>query len=114
MNSKPSIDSAASVHSNPTSGIRATTGREEIPAITSTTLPCLHCSYEKKERRRFQRKCYYCDQSGHQIAECKKKDEDEATQLIRLAINTRTHSQKEIDDDSQNERSSEFMVTGTD
>ncbi|KAF5817364.1 putative transcription factor interactor and regulator CCHC(Zn) family [Helianthus annuus] len=114
MNSKPSIDSAANPFINQQSGIRATSRREEIPATTSTTLPCIHCSYEKRERRWLQRKCYYCNQPGHQIASCKRKEEDEASQLIRLAVNTGTQSQKDIDDERQNDRRSEYMVTGTD
>ncbi|MFS7958622.1 putative transcription factor interactor and regulator CCHC(Zn) family [Helianthus anomalus] len=96
MNSKPSIDSAANALINQQSSIRATSratsGREEILATTSTILSCMHCSYEKRERRWLQRKCYYCNQLGHQIASCKRKEEDEASQLIRLVVNTGTQS----------------------
>ncbi|KAJ0880397.1 putative transcription factor interactor and regulator CCHC(Zn) family [Helianthus annuus] len=114
MVSQPTNNSAANASSFLTSGIRATSEREEIQGETSTTLPCLHCTNEVRERRRFQRRCYYCNLSGHQIAQCKKKEEDEASQLIHLAINTGSQSQKGADDNKQLDRSSEFMVVGTD
>ncbi|MFS7929065.1 hypothetical protein Hanom_Chr04g00328191 [Helianthus anomalus] len=90
MVSKSTSHSAANANSSLTSGIRATSGREENPEETSTILP------------------------WHQIAQCKRKEEDEASQLIRLAINTGSQSQKGVDDNNQYDRSSEFIVDGTD
>ncbi|MFS8024396.1 putative transcription factor interactor and regulator CCHC(Zn) family [Helianthus anomalus] len=114
MNTNSLSTSAAIVHDIQQCGIRATTENDEDLMVTSSTLACRHCSDEKKERKWLQRRWYYCNKLGHQIASCKAKEDDEATQLIRLAINTRTQPQKEEDDCNQNDRRMECMVTGID
>ncbi|KAJ0442037.1 putative transcription factor interactor and regulator CCHC(Zn) family [Helianthus annuus] len=97
----------------PTCGIRATTDHAGERIYTSATvLPCKHCSDEQHERsmaKTIPRRCYYCNQPGHQIAYCKEKENDEATLLIRQAIETgiQKHEEDEV-------RNSEFIVNGTD
>ncbi|KAF5816113.1 putative transcription factor interactor and regulator CCHC(Zn) family [Helianthus annuus] len=97
----------------PTCGIRATADYEGERVYTSATvLPCKHCSDEQRERsmaKTIQRRCYYCNQLGHQIAYCKAKEDDVATLLIRQAIDTgiQKHEEDEV-------RNSEFIFNGTD
>ncbi|KAJ0625063.1 putative transcription factor interactor and regulator CCHC(Zn) family [Helianthus annuus] len=93
--------SAANASSNPViqhdvdpnflhSGIRATTGNRSEIKSNSTTLPCQHCTNEINERNKRIpriRLCYYCHLPGHHIYNCKAKDNDEATQLLKQAIN---------------------------
>ncbi|MFS7988969.1 putative transcription factor interactor and regulator CCHC(Zn) family [Helianthus anomalus] len=67
-------------------GIRAP-GYSDLRA-TSTTFPCQHCADERRERKWLMKRCYYYNNPGHQISNCKKKEDDEESQLIRLAINT--------------------------
>ncbi|KAF5819808.1 putative transcription factor interactor and regulator CCHC(Zn) family [Helianthus annuus] len=95
----------------PISGIRATVKRDNEIQSTSTLMPCDHCTNEKIERRKkesFHKRCYYCHEPGHQIISCKMKENDEATQLIRQAINTGIQRQ-EADDDFRHE----LIVTRT-
>ncbi|KAJ0743747.1 putative transcription factor interactor and regulator CCHC(Zn) family [Helianthus annuus] len=92
-NPKLPSTSAASMSSDfQQSGIRVTKGKMQTTEIqsTSTVLPCQHCTDEMKNKnKRFQREktCFYCHQPGHQIYKCNKKETDEATQLIRQAVN---------------------------
>ncbi|KAJ0434921.1 putative transcription factor interactor and regulator CCHC(Zn) family [Helianthus annuus] len=85
--------SAASSSSDPQqSGIRAVLGKMNKTEIkpSSTLLPCQHCTDEAKgktKRNQREKTCYYCHQPGHQIHACKNKETDEATQLIRQAVN---------------------------
>ncbi|MFS7970806.1 putative transcription factor interactor and regulator CCHC(Zn) family [Helianthus anomalus] len=72
--------------------IRAVLGKMNKTEIkpSSTLLPCQHCTDEAKgktKRNQREKTCYYCHQPGHQIDACKKKEIDEATQLIRQAVN---------------------------
>ncbi|KAJ0503552.1 putative transcription factor interactor and regulator CCHC(Zn) family [Helianthus annuus] len=97
----------------PTSGIRATPDYkgDRIYEFASV-LPCKHCSDEQRERsmtKVIQKRCYYCNQPGHQIAYCKEKENDEAYMLIRQA--TETGIQKQ---DDAVVRSSEYKVNGID
>ncbi|KAF5791567.1 putative transcription factor interactor and regulator CCHC(Zn) family [Helianthus annuus] len=103
--------SAANNHVSQHSGIRATTGKRAEIKPNSTTMPCQHYVDEKNEKeRRIPRVslCYYCHQPGHQIYMCKAKENDEATQLIKQAINTGIRRQ---DDDVHWQN--EMIVTGT-
>ncbi|KAJ0516382.1 putative transcription factor interactor and regulator CCHC(Zn) family [Helianthus annuus] len=99
----------------PTCGIRArATADYEGDRVyaSATVLPCKHCSDEQRERsmaKTIQRRCYYYNEPGHQIAFCKEKENDEATLLIRQAIDTGTHTHEE-----DNVRDSEFIINGTD
>ncbi|KAJ0698014.1 putative transcription factor interactor and regulator CCHC(Zn) family [Helianthus annuus] len=102
--------SAAHVFNILQSGIRATVESDEDLKPTSITLPCKHCTDEKKERRWLQRRCYYCNKPGHQISSCKTKESDEATQPLQLAINTGIQQQQQEGEEHQEE----FIVTGTD
>ncbi|MFS7959904.1 putative transcription factor interactor and regulator CCHC(Zn) family [Helianthus anomalus] len=94
------------------SGIRATPGNQAEIKPNSTTLPCQHCTDEKHEKDRRiprMRLCYYCHLPGHQIYNCKAKENDEAAQLIRQAINAGIRKQED-DVHCQNE----MIVTRTD
>ncbi|KAJ0747617.1 putative transcription factor interactor and regulator CCHC(Zn) family [Helianthus annuus] len=78
---------------------------------TSTTLPCQHCFDERNDRERRNhrvRLCYYCHRPGHQIYECKSKENDEATQLINQAIYAGIQTQRRDAEDRD-----EMIVTGT-
>ncbi|MFS7934945.1 putative transcription factor interactor and regulator CCHC(Zn) family [Helianthus anomalus] len=86
MNTNSCGDSAAPRSEGHHSGIRAS-GYSDLRA-TSTTIPCQHCADERKGRRWLVKRCYYCNNPGHQVSNCKRKESDEETQLIRLAINT--------------------------
>ncbi|KAJ0952532.1 putative transcription factor interactor and regulator CCHC(Zn) family [Helianthus annuus] len=93
------------------SGIRAMSDKRAEIKPNSTTLPCQHCIDEQNEKdRRFPRikLCYYCHSPGHQIYNCKVKENDEVTQLLKQAINSGTKRQ-EGDVHCQNE----MIVTGT-
>ncbi|KAM0028018.1 putative transcription factor interactor and regulator CCHC(Zn) family [Helianthus debilis subsp. tardiflorus] len=112
-----SCESNSDIHSRsvnlplPTSGIRTTVKKEEDPGPTSSMMPCQHCSNEKIERRKkesFHKRCYYCNEPEHQIISCKTKENDEATQLLRQAINTGIQRQ-----DVDNDFRQELIVTGT-
>ncbi|KAJ0528166.1 putative transcription factor interactor and regulator CCHC(Zn) family [Helianthus annuus] len=110
-----SHDSSAVNHSNgQESGIRASFINSDDLRPTSTMMPCKHCSDEKKERRWLQRRCYYCNKPGHQISTCMLKENDEETQLLRLAIDTGTQQQHNTDSDHQNDQRMEYIVVGTD
>ncbi|KAF5770252.1 putative transcription factor interactor and regulator CCHC(Zn) family [Helianthus annuus] len=94
------------------SGIRATSRNQSEIEPNSTTLPCQHCTDEQDERNRRNtriRLCYYCHLPGHQIYNCKAKENDEVTQLLRQAINAGI-KRKEEDVHCRNE----MIVTGTD
>ncbi|KAJ0769929.1 putative transcription factor interactor and regulator CCHC(Zn) family [Helianthus annuus] len=94
------------------SGIRATSRNQSEIGPNSTTLPCQHCTDEQDERNRRNariRLCYYCHLPGHQIYNCKAKENDEVTQLLRQAINAGI-KRKEEDVHCRNE----MIVTGTD
>ncbi|KAJ0684385.1 putative transcription factor interactor and regulator CCHC(Zn) family [Helianthus annuus] len=98
----------------PTCGIRATADYEGDRVYASATvLPCKHCSDEQRERsmaKTIQRRCYYCNQPGHQIAFCKEKENDEATLLIRQAIDTGTHTHEEDKLETQSSSSTALTV----
>ncbi|KAJ0567087.1 putative transcription factor interactor and regulator CCHC(Zn) family [Helianthus annuus] len=109
----PVNNSAAQMPSDPQhSGIRAETGKKKVEIKSSSTvLPCQHCTDEmKNNNKRFQREktCFYCHQPGHQIYSCNKKETDEATQLIRQAVNMGIQNQGR---DSSNHQ--EMIVVGT-
>ncbi|KAM0027604.1 putative transcription factor interactor and regulator CCHC(Zn) family [Helianthus debilis subsp. tardiflorus] len=97
----------------PTSGIRATPDlTEDVTHASASVLPCKHCSDEQRERSKgkvMQKRCYYCKQTGHQIAFCKEKENDEAALLIRQVMDVGTQIQ-----DADNTRDSEFIISGTD
>ncbi|KAJ0725192.1 putative transcription factor interactor and regulator CCHC(Zn) family [Helianthus annuus] len=93
------------------SGIRATSGNRSEIKPNSTTLPCQHCTDEKNEKcKRIPRirLCYYCHLPGHQIYNCKAKENDESKQLLKQDINAGIRRQEE-DVHCQNE----MIVTGT-
>ncbi|KAM0044893.1 putative transcription factor interactor and regulator CCHC(Zn) family [Helianthus debilis subsp. tardiflorus] len=96
-----SSNSAATLSSDfQQSGIRAATGKMKTTELqsTSTLLPCKHCTYEmnEKNKHRYREKvCFYCRKPGHQISSCLKKETDEATQLIRQAMNTGIQNEEE-------------------
>ncbi|KAL9993871.1 putative transcription factor interactor and regulator CCHC(Zn) family [Helianthus debilis subsp. tardiflorus] len=86
------------------------------PRTSSTTLPCQHCADERRERKWLMKRCYYCNIPGHQISNCKRKEEDEKSQLIRIAINTGVKQQydDDEDDDYRKGQKTEYLVIGTD
>ncbi|KAM0021086.1 putative transcription factor interactor and regulator CCHC(Zn) family [Helianthus debilis subsp. tardiflorus] len=92
------------------SGIRAP-GYSDLRA-TSTTFPCQHCADERRERKWLIKRCYYCNNPGHQISNCKRKEDDEESQLLRLAIKTGT--QQQYDNEDEDLRNSKHLVVGTD
>ncbi|KAJ0515011.1 putative transcription factor interactor and regulator CCHC(Zn) family [Helianthus annuus] len=104
----------ASADTNPDfqqSGIRATSDKCAEIKPNSTTLPCQHCTDEQNERiRRIPRikLCYYCHSPGHQIYNCKVKENDEVTQLLKQAINSGTKRQE-----GDVHCKDEMIVTGT-
>ncbi|KAJ0800089.1 putative transcription factor interactor and regulator CCHC(Zn) family [Helianthus annuus] len=59
------------------SGMRASYARSDNLRPTSSMMPCAHCSEEKRERRRMEHCCYYCNMPGHQISSCQEKEKDE-------------------------------------
>ncbi|KAM0019763.1 putative transcription factor interactor and regulator CCHC(Zn) family [Helianthus debilis subsp. tardiflorus] len=62
-----------------------------------------------RERRNYRvRLCYYCHRPGHQIYECKSKENDEATQLVNQAVNAGIRTQSRDAEDRN-----EMIVTGT-
>ncbi|KAJ0739584.1 putative transcription factor interactor and regulator CCHC(Zn) family [Helianthus annuus] len=107
-------NSAADVgHFPQHSGIRAMPGKMNHNEIkpTSTLLPCQHCTDEAKKRNNrnpLEKICYYCRQPGHKIHACKRKETDEATQLIRRAINEGIQEQ-----DGRIGSHQEMIVVGT-
>ncbi|KAJ0555308.1 putative transcription factor interactor and regulator CCHC(Zn) family [Helianthus annuus] len=109
-----SAHSAANMgHLTQHSGIKAMPGKMKHNEIkpTSTLLPCQHCTDEAKKRYNrnpMEKICYYCRQPGHMIHGCKKKETDEATQLIRQAINEGIQEQ-----DGSNGSHQEMIVVGT-
>ncbi|KAF5809216.1 putative transcription factor interactor and regulator CCHC(Zn) family [Helianthus annuus] len=109
----PITNSAAQMPSDPQhSGIRAETRKKKVEIKSSSTvLPCQHCTDEMKSKnKRIQREktCFYCHQPGHQIYSCNKKETDEATQLIRQAVNMGIQNQGR---DISNHQ--EMIVVGT-
>ncbi|KAM0006262.1 putative transcription factor interactor and regulator CCHC(Zn) family [Helianthus debilis subsp. tardiflorus] len=114
MNINPNtpLNSVANPVESQQSGIRATSGTPAEIRITSTTLPCQNCYEEQHERVKNKRKvklCFYCHWPGHQIYSCKSKENDEATQLVNQAVNTRIQTERmDVGDRG------EMIVTGTD
>ncbi|KAJ0433137.1 putative transcription factor interactor and regulator CCHC(Zn) family [Helianthus annuus] len=109
----PISNSAAQIPSDPQhSGIRAETGKKKVEIKSSSTvLPCQHCTDEmnsKNKRIQREKTCFYCHQPGHQIYSCNKKETDEATQLIRQAVNMGIQNQGR---DISNHQ--EMIVVGT-
>ncbi|MFS7987677.1 putative transcription factor interactor and regulator CCHC(Zn) family [Helianthus anomalus] len=91
-NPNPTLDSAAHVTSDPQhSDIRASMGKKKTEIkSTSTLLPSQHYTDEmngKNKRSHREKTCFFCHKLGHQIYPCQKKETDEATQLIRQAVN---------------------------
>ncbi|MFS7958484.1 putative transcription factor interactor and regulator CCHC(Zn) family [Helianthus anomalus] len=76
-------------------------------------MPCLHCSQEKRERRRMQRRCYYCNMPGHQISSCQEKEKDEERQLLRQAVDAGTQKCPDEENNHQIDCRLEFIVDGT-
>ncbi|KAF5760608.1 putative transcription factor interactor and regulator CCHC(Zn) family [Helianthus annuus] len=112
MKSTNDNDASAGYDSNIyQSGIRASVS--DLRA-TSTMFPCQHCTDERRERKWLMKRCYYCNSPGHQISNCKNKEDDEESQLVRLAINTGVQRQNEEDADLSNDQKSEYLVAGTD
>ncbi|KAM0047428.1 putative transcription factor interactor and regulator CCHC(Zn) family [Helianthus debilis subsp. tardiflorus] len=109
----PIHNSAAQMPSDPQhSGIRAETGKKNAEIKSSSTvLPCQHCTDEvnsKNKRIQREKTCFYCHQPRHQIYSCNKKETDEATQLIRQAVNMGIQNQgREISNHQ------EMIVVGT-
>ncbi|KAF5764194.1 putative transcription factor interactor and regulator CCHC(Zn) family [Helianthus annuus] len=89
------------------SGIRATSEDDSDLRPTSS-------SDEERERRWLQRRCNYCNKPGHQISTCKMKEDDEETQLIRLAIDTETQQPQSEDHVHESSQRMEYLVIGTD
>ncbi|KAF5780513.1 putative transcription factor interactor and regulator CCHC(Zn) family [Helianthus annuus] len=112
MNSNSCDDSAVSSSGGQHSGIRAT-GYSNLRA-TSTTILCQHCADEKRGRRWLVKRCYYCNNPGHQVSNCKRKENDEETQLIRHAINTGVQQSDVKNEEHIRSWEPEFIVTGTD
>ncbi|KAJ0669743.1 putative transferase transcription factor interactor and regulator CCHC(Zn) family [Helianthus annuus] len=106
-----SHDSAANTSNIQQSGIRASVSD---PRATSTMFPCQHCTDERRERKWLMKRCYYCNSPGHQISNCKNKEDDEEYQLVRFAINTGVQRHNEEDADLCNDQKSEYLVAGTD
>ncbi|KAJ0589244.1 putative transcription factor interactor and regulator CCHC(Zn) family [Helianthus annuus] len=97
-----------------TSGIRAGYVSDDDLKPSSTMMPCMHCTEEKRERKWMQRCCYYCNRPGHKISTCQEKEKDEESQLLRLAVNTGTQKDQEAEKDTQSDQRQEFVVIGTD
>ncbi|KAJ0876263.1 putative transcription factor interactor and regulator CCHC(Zn) family [Helianthus annuus] len=112
MNSNSCDDSAVSSSGGQHSGIRAA-GNSNLRA-TSTTIPCQHCADEKRGRRWLVKRCYYCNNPGHQVSNCKRKENEEETQLIRHAINTGVQQNDVKNEEHIRSWEPEFIVTGTD
>ncbi|KAF5753783.1 putative transcription factor interactor and regulator CCHC(Zn) family [Helianthus annuus] len=112
MNTNSCDDSAVSSSGGQHSGIRAT-DYSNLRA-TSTTIPCQHCADEKRGRRWLVKRCYYCNNPGHQVSNCKRKESDEETQLIRLAINTGVQQRDVKNEEHRRSWEPEFIVTRTD
>ncbi|MFS7984628.1 putative transcription factor interactor and regulator CCHC(Zn) family [Helianthus anomalus] len=92
MDPNSHVYSAANQNDSQQTGIRATVERDDdVSNSSSSMMPCKHYSDKKKERRKMNslhRRCYYCNEPDHQLVSCKTKENVEATQLIRHAINT--------------------------
>ncbi|KAJ0956739.1 putative transcription factor interactor and regulator CCHC(Zn) family [Helianthus annuus] len=112
MNTNSYGDSAASSYGGQQSGIRASC-YSDLRA-TSTTIPCQHCADERRGRRWPVKRCYYCNNPGHQVSNCKRKENDEESQLIRLAINTGVQQRDVKNEDHNRSWEPEFIVAGTD
>ncbi|KAJ0798694.1 putative transcription factor interactor and regulator CCHC(Zn) family [Helianthus annuus] len=112
MNTNSYGDSAASQSDGQYSGIRAP-GYSDLRA-TSTTIPCQHRADERRGRRWLIKRCYYCNNPGHQVSNCKRKENDEESQLIRLAINTGVQQRDVENEDHRRSQEPEFLVAGTD
>ncbi|KAM0046070.1 putative transcription factor interactor and regulator CCHC(Zn) family [Helianthus debilis subsp. tardiflorus] len=114
MNVSMSKTSAENMSSHPQhSGIRAVLGKMNKIEIkpSSTLLPCQHCTDEAREkikRNHREKTCYYCRQPRHKIHACKRKETDEATQLIRQTVNEGIQRQEGEVNNHQ-----EMVVVGT-
>ncbi|KAJ0447934.1 hypothetical protein HanRHA438_Chr17g0818261 [Helianthus annuus] len=95
------------------SGIRASYSINDNLRPTSSMMPCAHCSEERRERRRMERRCYYSNMSGHQISSCQEKEKDEENQLLRQAVDAGTQKNAEEENNHQIEGQLEFIVEGT-
>ncbi|MFS7928799.1 putative transcription factor interactor and regulator CCHC(Zn) family [Helianthus anomalus] len=111
MYSNDPSSSAAYVHDIHQSGIRAGYVSDDELRPTSSMMPCEHFT---DERRWLQRRCYYCNKPDHQISTCKEKEKGEETQLLRLAVDTKTQKQQNADSDQQNDQRMEYTVIWTD
>ncbi|KAJ0522906.1 putative transcription factor interactor and regulator CCHC(Zn) family [Helianthus annuus] len=112
MNTNSYGDSAASRSEGQYSGIRAP-GYSDLRA-TSTTILFQHSADERRGRRWLVKRCYYCNTPGHQVSNCKRKENDEEFQLIRLAINTGVQQRDVENEDHKRSWEPEFLVAGTD
>ncbi|KAJ0914530.1 putative transcription factor interactor and regulator CCHC(Zn) family [Helianthus annuus] len=111
---KPCCDDDEDHRLQLTSGMRAGYVSDDDLKPSSTMMPCMHCTEEKRERKWMQRCCYYCNRPGHKISTCQEKEKDEESQLLRLAVNTGTQKDQETGKDIQSGQRQEFMVIGTD
>ncbi|KAL9995747.1 putative transcription factor interactor and regulator CCHC(Zn) family [Helianthus debilis subsp. tardiflorus] len=111
-----SHDSAANLHDIQQSGIRASISISDNLRPTSSMMPCAHCSKERRDRRRMERRCYYCNMPSHQISSCqeKEKEKDEENQLLRQAVNAGIQEGSAKDNNHQVEERLEFILDGTD
>ncbi|KAJ0629847.1 putative transcription factor interactor and regulator CCHC(Zn) family [Helianthus annuus] len=105
-------NSAANMHDIQQSGIRASISISDNLRPTSSMMPCAHCSEEKRDRRRMECRCYYCNMPGHQISSCQEKDEE--NQLLRQAVNAGIQEGSAKDNNHQVEERLEFILDGTD
>ncbi|KAM0006404.1 putative transcription factor interactor and regulator CCHC(Zn) family [Helianthus debilis subsp. tardiflorus] len=86
-------------------------GRRRLKLNPLPLCCCQHCTDEmngKNKRIHREKTCFYCHQPGHQIYSCQKKETDEATQLIRQAVNTAIQKQEGVRDHQE-----EMIVVGT-
>ncbi|KAJ0441141.1 putative transcription factor interactor and regulator CCHC(Zn) family [Helianthus annuus] len=107
-------NSAANMHDMQQSGIRASISISDNLRPTSSMMPCAHCSEERRDRRRMERRCYYCNMPGHQISSCQEKEKDEENQLLRQAVNAGIQEGFVKDNNHQVEARLEFILDGTD
>ncbi|KAJ0718667.1 putative transcription factor interactor and regulator CCHC(Zn) family [Helianthus annuus] len=106
--------SAANLHDTQESGIRASISISDNLRPTSSMMPCAHCSEERRDCRRMERRCYYCNMPGHQISSCQEKEKDEENQLLRQAVNAGIQEGSAKDNNHQDEERLEFILDGTD
>ncbi|KAJ0447789.1 putative transcription factor interactor and regulator ARID family [Helianthus annuus] len=106
--------SAANLDESLQSGIRASSSISDNLRQTSSMMPCAHCSEERRDRRRMERRCYYCNMPGHEISSCQEKEKDEENQLLRQAANVGIQEGSMKDDNHEDEERQEFILDGTD